>query len=333
MRALSAGTCAVTLITVLLLIPNSPPAASPAHSWTTATEIEPPGTSPDDASVYAVSCPSSRRCVAVDAGGRALTWRRGSWSLPVPVWAGGTLTGVSCASIRHCVAASASGVAVTYNGKKWGSPAKIGSAATYRLSCPTTTYCGAIGASGTPGAPSVTATFNGLTWTPSLTHSTGSTADRLLTLACPRAEHCTALNGNGQILKLARGHWIPGVQTLRPGATSISCPSTARCIAVGTTGFRSGGESAWFAQWSGGRWSSARPIPGMENSIVLLSSCPSVRQCMVIGLNGKATVWVKHSWSAPRRVFPGYSGTVDVSCAAVNRCVAVNSKGMAAEFR
>jgi hypothetical protein len=54
---------------------------------------------------------------------------------------------------------------------------------------------------------------------------------------------------------------------------------------------------------------------------------------MVLGLNGKATTWTRGRWSRPARVFTGYSGTVDVSCAAINQCMAVNSKGLAAEFR
>ena len=328
----------VTLALGVVRAGDAASAASPAlPAWSTPSRIEPGGTGAGYDSVYGVSCPTTRTCIAVDETGKALTWRGGRWSAPQTVDDGNTLNSVSCPSTTFCVA-TASGQASVFDGRSWGAARTVGAPATYRVSCPTTTFCGAVGATGYPGQPSIVATFDGTAWASSATQSTGTLEDRLLDLSCPQAGRCTAVNHDGQVLRLAGGRWAPQRQRIEPGASAVSCPTVAFCMAVGSSyvgvfHVSSRLIPAWYATETGGHWSAARPVPGMKASIFLSVSCPTTGQCMVVGLSGKATQWRNGSWATPQMAFPGrVSATVDVSCPAVNRCMAVNSQGFASVF-
>ena len=312
-------------------------AAGISPTWSAPTSIEPAGLPAGYGSVYGVSCPNTQMCMAVDETGGALTWRGGRWSAPRPVGADGTLSSVSCASATFCVATS-SGQAAVYNGRAWGAAQIVGAPATYQVSCPTTRFCGAVGATGYPGQPSIVATFDGSTWGSTATRSTGTLQDRLLSVSCPQAGRCTAANFDGHVVTLAPGGWAVQRQRIEPGATSVSCPRVSFCMVVGTSYRQAAGTArpvipAWYVTEVGGRWGAARPIPGMATALFLSVSCASPAQCTAIGLNGKAAQWNSGTWAAPTTVFPGqYSATVDLSCPAVNRCMAVNSQGKASAF-
>jgi len=336
MRGRLTAACITAVALALGAATEAAAAGTTRATWSPISYVE-AGSQPGYDSVYGVSCPSTQMCMAVDEAGNALAWRNGRWSAPQPVGAGGTLDSVSCPSTSFCVATS-SGQATVYDGRDWSMARTVGASATYRISCPTTTFCAAVGATGYPGQPSIVATFNGSTWTSSATPSTGTLQDRLLGVSCPQAGRCTALNHDGRILTLTSGRWVPQRRAIEPGGSSVACPTVSFCMAVGT--FSRGGSRnsapsipAWYATEVDGHWSAARPVPGLEASIFLSVSCPTANQCMVVGLNGRATLWNKGAWTAPATVFPGRdSATVDVSCPSPNWCMAVNSRGEASEF-
>ncbi|HUI02746.1 MAG TPA: hypothetical protein VLZ77_04340 [Acidimicrobiales bacterium] len=102
-------------------------------------------------SVAAVSCVSRSFCVAVDAFGRAFTYR-GSWSEAEPidpdsaqVGNGLGLSAVSCTSSTFCMAVDDRGDAMVYDGTSWSAPTQadpiLGLA---RVSCASPTFCMAL---------------------------------------------------------------------------------------------------------------------------------------------------------------------------------------------
>lgn len=301
---------------------NSPPRGAGSRlrggpSWSVASRVEPGRSS----SLYGVSCPNSRSCLAVDETGSVVVWDGRKWSSPEPVAAGGTLTSVSCPSASFCAAVSAGGSAVTFNGHSWSSLLPVGPAATYKLSCPTTTFCAAVGASGTAGSGSV-ATFDGHSWTTQSTSATGGLTHRFLDVSCATPEFCLAVNLNGQTLRYDGHTWSDGSEG-PPGLMSVSCPASSWCLAI--TG------SGRYTTFDGTSWSMAADIPDFSTAFAYSVSCASTARCTALGLNGMAVTWHQGLWSMPVPIFPGgYSGTVAVSCGTGDFCMAVNSKGEAA---
>jgi len=67
--------------------------------------------------LIAISCPSTKFCLTVDAEGFAIPQSHGTWGTPALVGTGtGTLTSVSCANSSFCAAVDNIGVAFTYRG-------------------------------------------------------------------------------------------------------------------------------------------------------------------------------------------------------------------------
>ena len=74
------------------------------HSTIRAPVTNPPGPAIAPAGPLAVSCPTTRLCVAVDLAGNALTYNGVTWSKPTRIDPGQELSAVSCPSTRFCLA-------------------------------------------------------------------------------------------------------------------------------------------------------------------------------------------------------------------------------------
>ena|SRR5487761_1306374 len=62
-----------------------------------------------------IDCASPTFCVAVDAGGNAVTYDGSGWSPPAPIdLDGGGLNGVSCPTVSFCMAVDDAGSALSY---------------------------------------------------------------------------------------------------------------------------------------------------------------------------------------------------------------------------
>jgi hypothetical protein len=302
---------------------TTPDSAGP--HWSKPVQAEGAAPSAVYRSLYGVSCPSSTLCVAVDENGSALFWRSGRWSMPQPVWSGGTLNSVSCPTSTFCTAMSAGGSALTYDGRSWSSPVSVGPSATYEVSCPTITFCAAVGASGAPGGPSTVGTFNGKSWSTFLTSSTGALSDRLMDLSCPTPTLCVAVNLNGHTFTFDGNKWSASRRVLTKGLFSVSCPTSSFCLAVTHSGD--------FVTFNGKNWSTPTGIPGFQTGIARAVSCSSATECTTVGLSGLAASWHQGHWSNPVSVFPGPGyATVSVSCAKPNNCMTVNDKGSTSNY-
>lgn len=74
----------------------------------------------------AVSCPSSRFCMAVTEDGQALSYDGSSWTAPVTIDPGQRLSSVSCPTRVFCVAADREGGnVVMFDGSSWSAPTQI----------------------------------------------------------------------------------------------------------------------------------------------------------------------------------------------------------------
>lgn len=171
-------------------------------------------------SLYAVSCTSARRCVAVGhtltAPGRAIveSWNGTRWHLhatPQPV--GSTqLAGVSCSSARACTAVGwrivtgdARPLALSWNGATWKVhavplPHRELAGMFDAVSCTSATACTATGTDFNPGpgGPTLAERWNGKTWrverTPNPANiSTSSSEVTLNGVSCSSAKSCTAI--------------------------------------------------------------------------------------------------------------------------------------------
>jgi hypothetical protein len=291
-------------------------------SWSTATRIQPTPT-PEEVSLYGISCPTDSFCVAVDENGAAHLWQGGSWSKAQPVPAGGTLDSVSCPTVRHCVTVSG-GNSSTFDGRSWSEGQAVGPSATYEISCPTADFCAAVGASGTPGGPKTVATFDGRSWSTTVlpARSSGAVSDRLFDVSCPTISFCIAVDLDGSALTYDGRAWSPNRGPAMRDTTSVSCPTTTFCMAVGQGGY---------STFDGKAWSAPKRVPQFQSALFPEVSCAAANSCTVIGLNGESSQWRDGSWSTPVSVFTGeFLGTVAISCATPSFCMAVSSRGTAA---
>ena len=278
------------------------------------------------------------------------------------------LFGVSCVSSKYCVAVGLNqnaegnrggGLIQTWNGKNWKTVAALTpkgglSSELLGVSCKTTTACVAVGLylnSGGSGVPLVEA-WNGRTWTPSAPpRPAGSQGGQLASVSCAGPKSCVAIGTyytDSGAAALAES-WNGGKWTLsRPPAPKgsivgdlekVSCPTTAFCIAVGTSATNKGGF-VLADRWNGKTWAmtSVKPPANAKNDASLNGvSCRSAKSCVAVGTGTPATgrpgglrsfaeFWDGKTWTAGTISWPkGTSNNylVGVSCAAANSCLAV----------
>lgn len=211
----------VLLLTALAVLAALPSLASAASMrWSPAVRVEPS----KNGGVDAVSCPTARFCVAVDASGYVATTTNPTGR--VRVWSklakidSTTLTGISCPTTKLCVAVDDSGNVLASTNPTGGSRAWSrahvdptsgsdgGPAGLTGISCPTTTLCVAVDAA--TGGNALTST----------NPAGGARAWKLTTI------------GGGPL-------------------NGVSCASSALCVAAGTQHVYStsptGGSAAWHA--------------------------------------------------------------------------------------
>ncbi len=270
---------------------------------------------------YSISCPSIKLCIVVSGNGDVSYRRHGFWTSPTLLSLGGSIDSISCANQTFCVAV-ASGESATYNGHSWSRAIKMGPKKdTYEVSCPTTTFCAAVGDSAIPGQASAILAFDGRSWINYGVFPTRGAKDRLVSVSCSTPQFCMAVNLDGEILGFNGKTWSPSRPFGAASLVSVSCASSGFCMAVTLTGEES--------MYRDGTWSSEQPIEGFKNAGAYSISCVSVSECTVIGLSGMVTTRMNGRWLSPLLVFPGEPAAgVAISCASLVQCVAVNDRGL-----
>jgi hypothetical protein len=281
------------------------------------------------ATLTSVSCPSTTFCMAVGNTAQTLfstsreplaeTWNGSSWQMvPLPdpgTNSGNELVSVSCASKDFCVAIGSavqkSGLSETseqlvetWSAGSWQiAPGTLTATASPQLavSCPTTTFCLAVGGSNN-GKPDTLA-LSGTTWT---TASQLGLISGLAAVSCTSATWCLAVGstGTGSPQPVAASWTGSSWKLLSPKKphpaggdgnplTGVSCTAARTCVAVGDA---------------------AIAEAGVEN-------IEDVSRPFADSLRG--SVWTVVNLPMPvRNLGAGLSG---ISCSATNTCVAAGA--------
>ncbi|HWM62954.1 MAG TPA: S8 family serine peptidase [Solirubrobacterales bacterium] len=283
------------------------------------------GEEPANAVLADVSCTSQSDCLAVGgywglksplAGAdhpTAQLWDGSDWTqLEVPDPNGdaySTLARVSCASATMCMATGEYEdgpgqyrlMAQRWDGEEWHAssvplPAGADWGFMYDLSCPTTSFCLAVGyITDELDTQSVAWSWNGAAW--SIQSSAAKLPlDWLKSVSCATSDECVATgrdSGGGAGSASWDGkEW--SFQALAPVPSGhstvflsdIQCSSLESCIAVGNAGGTT--PSAAVGHWDGGEWSVdvlSQP-EGANHDILTAVSCVSQTACMAIGSIG-----------------------------------------------
>jgi hypothetical protein len=246
---------------------------------------------------------------------------------------GGTLSDISCASPSFCVAVGLaetnSGTAKLpqtvsrqlieqWDGTSWtvvpGSvPAGVAASSLNYASCPSATFCLAIGTTRAASGASqlLVESFNGTAWSH---QSQAGLSFYTKGISCTSASFCMAVGatpvGDKPVTQSWNGSAWHTLSTPSPSPnqdaselTEVSCTSPSACTAAGGNFFAKneaeGPESddyPFAEAWNGTAWSAASlPMPGDSTQGVILSgvSCTAPGQCVTAGTNTTADTAVR----------------------------------------
>jgi hypothetical protein len=247
--------------------------------WTRLPMLKPAGVV--NAGANGVACPAARVCVAVgDAfpangpGPYALAgyWNGARWTTGRAAAPGSSseLIAISCPTAASCYAVgeyNPKGKVITtaaliehWNGKSWAqqtAPMPHGApfGQLVAVSCATVKFCVAVG---TTGAGELIERWNGNAWIAAVPAAPADT--NLWGVSCPTAASCYAVGGTGSGTVIERWNgkaWsrsaapVPAHST-SPFLQSVSCVSSARCLAVGDD--LNNSPTVFADQWNGTTW-------------------------------------------------------------------------------
>ena len=210
-----------------------------------------------------------------------------------------------------CAVAPAACSQTTDHLLKWSAPQEVAAGMHFQsLSCPSVTFCMAIGATG-PGGVNDAVSFDGVRW--SSPQKIGVTADQVLSVSCPTATMCIAVDDGGEAMTFRDGSWsTPRQVDLYGGTGSISCPTKAFCMVTDFTGHA--------LSFDGSSWSKAQLIDTGQN--IRTVSCPTPTFCVALDDGGNVLTFNGVSWSGPRVI--EQSGFIpSVSCVSIRFCGAL----------
>ena len=263
-----------------------------------------------------VTCVTASTCLLVgaqygDSTALSATWNGSSFTQVTPVTTTSELYGTDCGpTLCMAVGGNYTGGtqiphAESWNGSSWSSVASATpSGSVYaqmaRVSCPTASFCAAVG------------------W-----YDNG-------TIPLPFIEHWTGTSFSLQSLTLP-----PNVGGAK--LASVSCASATACKAVGYIEVSGQPRKTLAATWNGSSWAvetSANPA-NIYGSQLQGVSCPSATACTAVGHYIDATTvqrplaeaWNGSTWDLQTVPSPGGGGTdptlYDVSCVSSSDCEAV----------
>jgi hypothetical protein len=349
--------------------------AAPASASTSSTSASPEHPLFEVSCVsskYCVAVGYDEKADGGDGGPIAETWNGRAWAVTAvklpPGTSGGALFAVSCKSQKSCVAVgdfflkndNTGSLAESWNGKTWTAarppaPAGTTTAALSGVSCVTSADCVATGTyTRSNGATAGLAeSWNGGKWTDvSVKLPAGSGGGVLDGVSCASSKRCVAVgsyaNAKFDTVALAESWngrtWATSNAPAPAGATSaalqsVSCTTSADCVAVGWYTKAGGGSLGLAESWNGRKWTEA-PLPRPGGSGALFSlSCVSSKYCLAVGNGGApgasegtpdSYVWNGKSWSFTRVPVPPKGGgsaanssLQGAACLSATNCVAV----------
>ena len=200
----------------------------------------------------------------------------------------------------------------------WSPAASLGTgtgvgAATFSLSCPTTTFCMATTILNAGGDGYAEEWLNGQWLAPmELNDSYESLSAPTAQISCGSPTSCVIVTEVGQSIVWNGTSWSTPSQIETGSITAISCASSTFCVAVDPRGYA--------LQWNGSTWSSRRPSTTALDAV----SCPTSTFCEAVTPNGYLTTWNGTSWSALSQLdATAAAGVSTVSCANSSFCLAI----------
>lgn len=232
-----------------------------------------------------LSCAGDRLCVAVGSTA-TYVWAGTAWRLG-PVFPGNASRTVACAAPDSCVELQPT----TYRYEElhagtWTAPRQISPLSGTNvlpdlLSCATTTFCLGLSDLGAYW------TFDGAQWSPGIRIGFPLRVGfDPKALSCSGPQFCVAVGGDVQGRPLAslyngRGWSTPTAVVTRAGwsqLTSVSCPTTAWCAAIGTSATKPSQE--FVVTLDRTRWSATTTIDDVEGDPSV--SCATVTYCVAL---------------------------------------------------
>ena len=357
--------------------------AAPTNAWSVVSTPSRPAPVVNGG-LRSVVCPTATSCVTVgqyEDGANSLPLvghsTGGAWSIAsTPAPPGykfgplGELVGVACPTRTLCfgvgdyaTATSTAAFIDRWNGTNWAivpTSAPGTMSLLSAISCPTSTSCFAVGYfKPGNGHRTLIEHWNGRSWSivPSPTpHASGPIYDQLISISCATSASCVAVgtssdrsiggqyrptlgktfaeSWDGKVWRVVKSRDPAGASTL----SSVACPTSKSCIAVGTTQNNHLNQALTLAeQWNGSAWSIV-PSPGVAGaSTNILSgvSCPAVKMCFAVGITtgsqdrDASTLferWNGTKWSIINKFASTTIGEATaIACPSASNCVAVGA--------
>jgi hypothetical protein len=333
--------------------------------WTPEPVRSPPGYG---GQLSGVSCAARTSCMAVgeylDSNGNgfpyAEAWNGTTWSrqrAPVPHGSDGTLVSVWCTSATSCQAvgnyieSDGDGdewaLADRWDGSVWsestvplppgagalpptsGDPAgDLNENSLNAVTCRSATDCVAVGGTDYAGGGTITAAWNGTSWTLRPVPASGVT---LTAVSCTSPTACVAF-GSSETAAAAlvfKGTTWSVLQTAKAplneltytSGAGVSCTAADSCIGV---------LEPFAEAWDGSVWTLHTPqIVEPATSAFDAVSCTSATACTAVGSYGGVLVerWDGRRWALQRAPNPAEAVVKAVSCASATACMLVGAAG------
>lgn len=271
--------------------------------------------------------------------------------------------GVSCLTIRNCFAVGSRNAGGSpgafqgglelpagdaplvehFNGTMWSiSPSPTTGGALFGISCPSVSFCVAVGYQTGLGAHSLIELFDGKNWhidpspnDESLSHNT----NRLWSVSCTSSIACTAVGSDlddqsvnrlvieEPVIDTFTGQaWslVPLSSSIQVDLLSVSCKESF-CLAVGSGPALPNGPEA--ESFDGASWIETVRPPDVFGGV----SCPIARECLVTPFEGYAdSPPLVHEfngrWIEPKLQLPRSSLSLNgISCSSVRKCTVVGN--------
>lgn len=186
---------------------------------------------------------------------------------------------VSCPTGTFCAAVGTDGTAAVYNGKAWGQARTIDPLADGKTISLVAISCASASFCAAVDSQGFALVYNGKSWSaPKRVYTHGALTD----VSCAAVNYCFAVGGNasgGVAVRYGGGHWGPFRTIDRTGAiTALSCPTTHFCAAGTTVGVR---------EWGGTVWSQNELVdtgaPSVSPGTLSDISCSSAQFCLLVG--------------------------------------------------
>ena len=314
---------------------STAPCTAVGSCWSSQAVPAPTG---GTAALNGVSCASPSFCVAVGTStdsepAVAEKWDGSSWSLMAAANPGSyaSLSGVSCASSTFCVAVGAYSIelpnqayrqalAELWDGTAWSAMSVQNPTTNTQLngiSCPSASFCIAVGqsvSSDGSAEQSLSEVWNGATWT-AIAAPSPSAASELFGVSCTSNSFCVAAgryNLYGQQNSLAHdltliADWNGSswalMKSIDPSPAlselvTVSCTSSAFCMAGGEYANPSIGQLALAEQWNGTKWTALTAESPNNFAGFQGVSCLSPISCVGVGdTYSSSTSTIAEQWN------------------------------------